>query len=123
MKKTGPAVLLFALSVVGCVNGPTAVKYESLVDVTLSPRNENSVELFQTQKPSRPYQEIGVLTYRAGTAETVVEVGRFFRAKAAELGADGVIMMGTAGGASVRINANVSAQLTDYQAMAIRFTN
>jgi len=71
-----------------------------------------------TKEPSRPYQEIGILTYRAGTAEKYINVIEYMREKAAQLGADGIIMMGSNAGPGIPIG-RVIATLTDYQAMAI----
>jgi hypothetical protein len=56
-----------------------------LVVVDRPARSPSQVEAFLTQKPSRPYQEIGVLAYRAGTAEKYVDVVQYMREKAAQL--------------------------------------
>lgn len=110
--------LAAGLSISIACAGVSKVRYSPLVAVSRPPRSADQVEPFLTQQPSRPYQEIGVLTYRAGTAEKYVNVVRYMQEKAAQLGADGIIMMGSRAGPSMPIG-YVIATLTDYQAMAI----
>ena len=108
------AVLLLS---VACA-GVGKVHYSSLVAINRPARSAEQVDTFLTQRPSRPYQEIGILTYRAGTAEQYVDVVQYMRQKAAQLGADGIIMMGSKSGPSMPVG-YVIATMTDYQAMAI----
>jgi uncharacterized protein YbjQ (UPF0145 family) len=78
------------------------------------------VEVFLTQRPTRAYSEIGILKYRAGTAEKYEDVVRYIRTRAAQVGADAIIMMDSSSGPSIPIGA-VIANLTDYKAMAIAY--
>ena len=109
-----------ALFISGCASGPAKVEYSPIVGGTLSPTNVRNVGVYQTKAPERPYVELGVLEYRAGTAENYSEVVSHFREKAASIGADGIIMMGSSSGPSVPV-AGVIANLNDYRAMAIQF--
>ena len=110
------SVLLFS----GCISGVKKVKYEPLIEINSSLVTVDNVEVFQTKKPLKSYQEIGVLSYRAGTAEKYIDVISYFRQKAASLGADGVIIMGTSSGPSI-VTGNALATMTDYRAVAIRY--
>ena len=122
MKRSfGTVAVIALLTFAGCA-GVAKVRYSPLLEVDRLPRAVDEVEAFITQKPDRPYQEMGILTYRAGTAEKYVNVVQYMRGKAAELGADGVIMMGATSGPSMPIG-HVIATLKDYQAMAILYKN
>jgi hypothetical protein len=101
-----------------CATGVKKVRFDSMLGRQLAPKEVTQVEIFHTQKPARHYKELGVLTYRAGTGEPYTDVARFFREKAASIGADGVIMMGTKVGPSVPLG-GIIATLNDYSAMAI----
>ena len=115
--------LTLAAALAGALLSPCAgvekVRYSPLVVVDRPARSPSQVEAFLTQKPSRPYQEIGVLTYRAGTAEKYIDVVQYMREKAAQLGADGVIMMGSSVGPSMLVAPNIIGTMRDFQAMAI----
>jgi hypothetical protein len=108
--------IFFILFLFGC-SGVSKVKYSPLVEVELKPVDINNVKTFLTTKPNNNYEEIGILTYRAGTAESYVDVVKYLKEKAAVIGADGIIMMGSKSGPSVVFSYGV-ATLTDYQAMA-----
>lgn len=114
---TRAALALCLIALTACA-GVSKVRYSPLVDVNRPGRSAEQVEAFLTQKPPRPYQEIGILTYRAGTAEEYAAVVQYMREKAAQLGADGIIMMDSSTGPSMPIG-YVIATLTDYRAMAI----
>ena len=114
--RTLPIAVVLSL-LIACA-GVSKVRYSPIVSVDRPARSADQVETFLTQQPSRPYKEIGILTYRAGTAEKYVNVVQYMRQKAAQLGADGIIMMGSKSGPSMAIG-DVIATLTDYQAMAI----
>jgi hypothetical protein len=109
---------IVALTILAACAGVGKVRYSPLVNANRAARSAAQVEVFLTQQPSRPYEEIGILTYRAGTAEKYVDVVQYMREKAAQLGSDGIIMMGDSAGPSVPIG-SVIATLTDYRAMAI----
>ncbi len=110
--------MLFALA--GCVDFPA--KYQPMGSEVRPARALASVEVFQTQRPTRPYRELGVITYRAGTAETLLDAVAKIKIKAAEVGADAVIMLGNTGSASMMIAGNM-ATLHDYSAMAIAYND
>ena len=118
MDRASAVTIAVALSVSIACAGVSKVRYSPIVHVDRPERSADQVDTFLTQQPSRPYQEIGILTYRAGTAEKYVNVVQYMRQKAAQLGADGIIMMGSKSGPSMPIG-YVIATLTDYQAMAI----
>jgi hypothetical protein len=89
-------------------------------NISYTARSVSEVEIFHTQTPSLPYDEIGILTYRAGTAEKYTQVASHFRDKAAQVGADGVIMMGTSTGPGIPVG-SVIVNMTDYRGIAIRY--
>ena len=93
MKKLIFVLMLFALA--GCVDFPA--KYQPMGSEVRPARALASVEVFQTQRPTRPYRELGVITYRAGTAETFLDAVAKIKIKAAEVGAD-LIVIGRHGG-------------------------
>lgn len=115
-------VLSLSVLLTACVSGPSKVLYEPFSATSYTARDPNQVEVFNTQRPSRPYKELGVLTYRAGTAESYAQVAFYLKIKAAELGADGVIMMGSKPGPSMPIG-SVIVTLNDYSAMAIKYSD
>jgi hypothetical protein len=98
------------------------VHFHSMSENQRPPKSLAQVELFHTQRPSRAYRELGILTYRAGTAETYSKVTALFEEKAAQIGADGVIMMGSRVGPSLAIGEFI-ATLTDFSAMAIEYVS
>jgi hypothetical protein len=118
MRKFVLVLMLFALT--GCVDFPA--KYQPMGTEVRPARPLASVEVFQTQRPTRPYRELGVVTYRAGTDETLLDAIAKIKVKAAEVGADAVIMLGTTGSASMMIAGNI-ATLHDFSAMAIAYTD
>ena len=120
MHRTSAVTLAAVLSLSIACAGVSEVRYSPLAPIDRPARSAEQVDTFLTQQPSRPYQEIGILTYRAGTAEKYVDVVQYIRQKAAQLGADGIIMMGSSAGPSVPIG-KVIVTLTDYRAMAILY--
>lgn len=72
---------------------PTGEAVEATVE-SRGPVSPDAVRLFVTQKPDRPYVELGVLSYTT-SAYNPNEERSFvlFRNKAAEIGADGVIIL------------------------------
>ena len=66
----------------------------------------------------RPYRPSSVLTYRAGAAEDYGDVVLYMREKAAQLGADGIIMIGSGAGPSV-LAGQVIVTMTDFGAIVI----
>ena len=118
MRKLTLVLMVFALT--ACVDFPA--KYQPMGSEVRPARPIASVEVFQTQRPTRPYRELGVVTYRAGTAETLLDATAKIKIKAAEVGADAVIMLGNTGSASMVIAGNI-ATLHDYSAMAIAYND
>ena len=118
MSRPSPLVAILVLTILAACAGVSKVRYSPLVNVNRPARSADQVEAFLTQQPSQPYQEIGILSYRAGTAEKYVDIVQYMREKAAQLGADGIIMMASSAGPSIPVG-HVIATLTDYRAMAI----
>ena len=94
----GLALLLTGSALVGC---GTRVDYTPLRAPTgaMTPRSPAEVEVFLTQKPSRPYVEVGLLEARQestmsldGQSGIIAEL----REEAAEIGCDGLIVTGDA---------------------------
>ncbi len=121
--KLGGVVALTVIAAVvlmGC-SGVTKVKYSPLTSIDRPPRSIDRVEVFTTKEPTKPYVEVGVLSYRAVPAENYTDAVQYMRAKAALLGLDGIIILGSSAGPSVPVG-HVIATLTDYRAMAIVYT-
>lgn len=90
MRKAGLAVLL-AVLLTGCATAN--VKVMRYTTVTYAPKLPQSVEVYRTNLEGRPYTEIGEvsLDIEKGNEESAVAI---LREKAAELGADALILMG-----------------------------
>ena len=108
--------------VVGLAGCAGKVSYSPLVTVSRPARPADQVEAFLTHKPPRGYQEIGILTYRAGAAEKDTSVVRYMREKAGRLGADGILMLGSTPGPRMPVSGRFISTHTDYRAMAIVYT-
>jgi len=67
----------------------TAVTPPNPAPGPLVPRAAAEVEVFTTQLPPRPYAEVSLITARQGQAGDHLEA---LRAKAAEIGCDGLVM-------------------------------
>ncbi len=82
--------LLLCFIVVGCT---TTARVSPYGTETYQPKPALSVEVFRTNKPTRPYIEIGEVAVRVkrSNEDKVVEM---LREKAGELGADGLILIG-----------------------------
>lgn len=87
--KTGTAILL-AVLVIGCT---TSVKVMRYTTQTYAPTASSAVEICRTKLEGRPYTEIGEISFQIErrNEETAVAM---LREKAAELGADALILMG-----------------------------
>ena len=123
MSKTRTAVFFTAtllIHLTGCA-GVTKVHYSPLANIDRPPRSIDQVAVFITQRPKKPYAEVGVLSYRAGTAEKYTEIVQYMREKAAQLGVDAIIILGSSTGPGMQIG-QILANLTDYRAMAIVYT-
>lgn len=92
------SMLLSSLAMTGC---GTRVDYTPLRGPAgaMTPRSPSEVEVFLTQKPSRPYIEVGLLEARQestmsldGQSGIIEEL----REEAAEIGCDGLIVTGSA---------------------------
>ncbi len=83
----------FALLAFGCANPVTFEGMGNVGGTTGAPKNPADVEMFITQKPAYKYVEMGTLSYNAGSVGSeTTGVYQKFREKAAEIGADAVIM-------------------------------
>ncbi len=122
LKQAGVVALAVIVAVVlmGC-SGVTKVKYSPLTSIDRPPRSIDRVEVFTTQEPTKPYVEVGVLSYRAVPAENYTDAVQYMRAKAAQLGVDGISILGSSAGPSRQVG-YVIATLTDYRSMAIVYT-
>ena len=85
-------LVLFVLA--GCAS-PQVTVYNS----GYAPRAENAeIEIFQTQKPDRPYIELGQISI--GDTNNEYNMKQILK-KAREMGADAIIILGSAGQAGV----------------------
>jgi hypothetical protein len=81
------SLLLLAVIFAGCASVPTV----QMLNQSFPPKSENdTVEVFKNKRPERPYIEIAEITYEKNDIPTIV-------AQAKELGADAIIITGSAG--------------------------
>ena len=99
MKKTSHIlkILLSAFALTLLCSCANPVIFESLGNAGAEkgePRNPHDVEIFVTNRPPWKYVELGTLSFNSGFVSSA-DAGIFerFRERAAELGADGVIML------------------------------
>lgn len=118
--KTGTAILL-AVLVIGCTT--TNVKVMRYTIETYAPTLSSGVEIHRTKLEGRPYTEIGEISLRIkkSNEETAVAM---LREKAAELGADALILMGerSAGAVAMPVGSMaVAVPLREIYGVAIKY--
>ena len=117
------SMLLSSLAMTGC---GTRVDYTPLRGPAgaMIPRSPSEVEVFLTQKPSRPYLEVGMLEARQestlsldGQSGIIAEL----REEAAEIGCDGIIVTGAADEVTGHVDKNGGyiTELKGYRAVCI----
>lgn len=95
------------------------------------PVSPDDVRIFITQKPDKPYRELGVLSYTTGAYLPSEERSfQLFKQKAAAIGADGVIILQSReegsdypGYYGYRWINNTNNSRTTFRGMAIQFTD
>jgi len=108
-----------ALALSGCgynvsyapINNPVTPQAAAVAKAAPSPVAPAEVRIFFTQRPEKPYLELGVISIP--TMQSVPnqeEIFQLFRTKAAEVGGDGVIILDT----QTRIDSFPSATFADY---------
>lgn len=118
MMKIGIAILI-AVLMVGCTT-PKVMRYTTK---TYAPTPSSSVEIHRTKLVGRPYTEIGEVSLRIkkSNEETAVAM---LREKAAELGADALILMGerSAGAVAMPVGSMaVVVPLREIYGVAIKY--
>jgi hypothetical protein len=113
------------LSLAACVR----VDYIPLNDPphAMMPRDPGQVQVFQTEKPTRPYTEVATIETQSGstTPETIMEK---MREEAGKRGCDGLIITGnndatvTEGSFNRRGGSINTTQLRGYRGMCIVYT-
>jgi hypothetical protein len=117
------SMLFSSLAMAGC---GTRVDYTPLRGPTacMTPRSPSQVEVFLTQKPPRPYVEVGLLEARQesemsldGQSAIIEEL----RQEAAEIGCDGLIVTGDADQVTGHADKNGGyvTELKGYRAVCI----
>ncbi len=90
-------VVLVFLTGIGCAGRAPAIRFSPInYPATLPAKALGQVELFVTTKPERPYVELGILsfiTYAYNLDDAAIH--HALKQRAAELGADGIIMLET----------------------------
>jgi hypothetical protein len=119
MMRVAVVLVLVVGGLVGLAGCAGKVSYSPLVTVNRPARPADQIEAYLTDKPPREYQEIGILTYRAGSTERYTSVVRYMREKAGRLGADGIIMLGSSSGPRMSMGGQFISVHTDYRAKAI----
>lgn len=115
------ALLLFC-GVAGCGARKPLVNYSPVQAVQRSSRPASEVELFITSKPERKYKEMGVLsflTWEYNPEET--KIWGILRNKAAEIGADAIIMLDTRTETATNYATKQTYQGKVFRAMAIAY--
>ncbi|WOO41837.1 hypothetical protein [Rubellicoccus peritrichatus] len=134
--------VLFVFTLWGCsgpqvqyspLNNPVTATGESIEQAVESrgPISPDDVRIFVTQKPEKPYRELGVLSY--STAAYIPNEERsfqLFKQKAAAVGADGVIILQSREQSTNYTDSyyayrwpNPNSNLTTFRGMAIQFTD
>lgn len=87
--------LLVAAAFAGC-NTPEANFYpiDGHAEISYAQKDAKDVALFITKKPDAPYKELGILTYSLPYAvDDETKIYEILRRKAAQVGADAVIIL------------------------------
>lgn len=121
----GPAVRYSPL------NNPSTAIGEAIAEAVEArgPIRPDEVRIFVTQEPDSPYRELGVLSYSTNSYIPNEETSfRLFKEKAAEIGADGVIILPSReqgnyppGLYGYRWLSSPNSTLTTFRGMAIQF--
>ncbi|MEM8549490.1 MAG: hypothetical protein AAGF10_01750 [Verrucomicrobiota bacterium] len=77
------------------LNNPVGEGQTAAADAApLAPTNPAEVKIYVTGPPSRPYDQMGILTLRTSSSQpNEGAIYQRFREKAAEIGADGVVLL------------------------------
>jgi len=116
------ALVTASLLAGGCAARQPEVKFSKLGAVAKAPKSVENVEVFTTKKPTRDYIEMGALsflTYKYNPDDRVV-IDRL-RAKAAEIGADAIIMLETRSETNTNYVTKQTYQGKVFRAMAIAY--
>ena len=88
-------------------------------------RQTNTVEVLYSKPPGKPYVELGELSIRLNKASAESWV-LLLRAKAQEIGADAIVLLGDRPAGSIAVPAGpiaVAVPLRDKVALAIKYTD
>jgi NAD(P)H-dependent flavin oxidoreductase YrpB (nitropropane dioxygenase family) len=117
---------LAATAILGAFTGCASVGVESMTKETHPAVSVESVEVFYSKRPDRPYEEIAMLHYRANPSQLYTSVLQLMREKAAAIGADGVIMVNSSAGPTHIFRApgtlnSYGNTKTNYTAVSIKY--
>jgi hypothetical protein len=116
------ALVTASLLTSGCAARQPEVRFSQLNVAARAPKSVENVEVFTTKKPTRDYVEMGTLsflTYKYNPDDRVV-IDRL-RAKAAEVGADAIIMLDTRSETNTNYVSKQTYQGKVLRAMAITY--
>jgi len=124
MRKTVLAILL-AVILTGCTttNTPNKVEVMQYTTETYAPKISEGVEVYRTKFEGKPYTEIGEVFLRINKSNEKSAVV-LLREKAAELGADALILMGERSRGAVAIPVGsmaVAVPLREIYGIAIKY--
>lgn len=110
------------LALVSCATLPDAsgVKFQPISHETIE--QTSKIEVFLTTKPTKPYTELGILSYRSYSDIRETLVISKLQAKAEEIDADGIIMLERSNGSSTNSYSGQVVSWTDFRAMAFSYT-
>lgn len=90
----GFLLLVGLLMFSGCATQATFTPLGNAAPTAPMGKSPDEVQLFLAERPQRSFRELGLLTFNAGRGWTSeAEAFQAFRSKAAEIGADAVILL------------------------------
>ena len=125
-----PIVMLMALGAIACAALIECSKTPTPKDVSFSPLREfklpakdvGQIKVWMTNRPESRYEELGILTYKVwSTHPDELTAVNFFKAKAAELGGDAIILLESRTGSAANSSTKTTYSFTDFRAMLIRY--
>jgi hypothetical protein len=111
-------------ALIGCSKTPTPkdVSFSPLREFNLPAKDVGQIKVWMTNKPESRYEELGILTYKVwSTHPDELRAVNFFKARAAELGGDAIIMLESRTGSAGNSANKTTYPFTDFRAMLVRY--
>jgi hypothetical protein len=98
------------------------VEFAPLMSLALPPKTATEVEMFITNKPDRPYDELGLLSRMSwNPKQNPLEIYTLFREKAAAVGADAIIILDPRSGTTGNWVTKTTYGYTEFRAVAVAY--